>query len=254
LSFQGRFAQALRSYPSATREQSADPTQIPDSAGVQFVNTAELNIVPIVSVPFEENSYIAYFEGRDVCLVVDPGLEPQLILDELDNRGLQPAAILNTHGHTDHIAGNGALKQRWPQCPLVIGKGDAPKLLDPQTNLSASFGIPIISPPADVTVCDGDTYSAAGINLMVLEIPGHSVGHVVYLTEERNPQVVFAGDVIFAGSIGRTDFPDGNFETLADGIRSKLYNLPDSTQLYTGHGPVTTVGAEKTGNPFVRGQ
>ena len=211
----------------------------------------QIRIAAILSVPFQENAYVAQLDGRSDCLVVDPGLEPEKILEYLDSRQLIPAAILNTHGHSDHIGGNAILKARWADCPLVIGSADAPKLTDPRLNLSAVFGAELISPPADVTVNDGETYSAAGFELRVLAIPGHSAGHVVYLWEGHQPPVAFAGDVIFAGSIGRTDFPDGDFRQLEAGIHAKLFTLPDETQLLTGHGEPTTVGQEKRYNPFV---
>ena len=211
----------------------------------------EMQLATIVSAPFEENTYVAHLEGRDDCLVVDPGLEPDKILAHLDRHGLVPAAILNTHGHSDHIGGNAALKRRWSDCPLVIGAGDAAKLPDAALNLSAAFGMPVTSPPADVTVQDGETYSAAGFELEVLDIPGHSLGHVVYVWQDHRPPVAFVGDVIFSGSIGRTDFPDGDFQQLADGIHAKLFNLAEETILLSGHGPATTVGREKRKNPFV---
>jgi glyoxylase-like metal-dependent hydrolase (beta-lactamase superfamily II) len=215
------------------------------------VAQSDLKLATIVSMPFQENTYVAHRAGRTDCLVVDPGMEPERILDYLVQNALTPAAILNTHGHSDHIAGNAALKERWPECPLVIGAADAPKLGDPNLNLSAPFGIDLISPPADVTVDDGQTYSAAGFDLEVLAIPGHSVGHVVYLCRQRTPYLAFVGDVIFAGSIGRTDFPDGNYRDLIDGIRGKILTLPEDTELYSGHGPATTVGEERRYNPFV---
>ncbi len=211
----------------------------------------ELRVEAVVSTPFEENSYLARLEGRSDCLVIDPGLEPNKIVRHLEGAGLVPAAILNTHGHSDHIAGNALLKERWPDCPLVIGAGDAVKLIDPRENLSRAFGFDLTSPPADVQVRDGDAYSAAGIDLEVLSIPGHSAGHVVYAWKGRRPYLVFVGDVIFAGSVGRTDFPDGDFEQLRDGIHAKLFSLPDDTVLLPGHGPATTVEAEKRGNPIV---
>ncbi|HYW80279.1 MAG TPA: MBL fold metallo-hydrolase, partial [Thermoguttaceae bacterium] len=123
----------------------------------------EIQLTTIVSVPFEENSFVARLEGRDDCLVVDPGLEPDKILAFLEQEGLAVAAILNTHGHSDHIGGNAALKERWPDCQVVIGTADAAKLTDPNQNLSSMFGAHLVSPPADVTVEDGDTYSAAGM-------------------------------------------------------------------------------------------
>jgi glyoxylase-like metal-dependent hydrolase (beta-lactamase superfamily II) len=214
------------------------------------VKQSDLQLATILCHPFEQNAYIASLQGRTDCVVIDPGLEPQKTIAYLEQRKLTPAAILNTHGHGDHMGGNGAIKKRWPDCPLVIGADDAAKLADPWLNLSASFGTPMVSPPADVLVGDGDAYEAAGFEWQVRTIPGHTVGHVVYLWEGREPPLVFVGDVIFAGSIGRSDFPDGNHRHLILGIRSKLFTLPDDTILLPGHGPATTVGEEKRSNPF----
>lgn len=205
----------------------------------------------IVSRPFQQNTYVAWLEGRTDCIVIDPGLEPGRIIAEIDQHGLTPAAILITHGHSDHIAGNGALKNRWPDCPIVIGAQEVDKLSDPAKNLSARFGVALISPPADRLVNEGDTIDYAGFNLEVREIPGHSSGHVVYLWLAGSPPVIFGGDVLFADSIGRTDFPDGSFEQLAEGIHQKLFTLPEDSVVLSGHGPPTTIGREKKANPFV---
>jgi hydroxyacylglutathione hydrolase len=216
------------------------------------VSETSLNLRMIVSPPFQENTYIAWIEGRSDCVVVDPGLLADENVQAVESLGLEPAAILNTHGHSDHIAGNAAMKKRWPNCPLVIGVGDAPKLTDPVSNLSAGFGLRLISPTADVLVKEGDTYSAASLNFEVHEVPGHSSGHVVFVWKGSSPMIVFGGDVLFAGGIGRTDFPDGDFEQLAAGIRKHLYSLPNDTMVLPGHGPETTVGREKRSNPFVK--
>jgi len=202
-------------------------------------------------MPFEENTYVAHFAGRQDCVVFDPGLEPQAILEYLADHSLTPSAIICTHGHSDHIAGNAALIQRWPECPLLIGAGDAGKLTDPQLNLSAAFGLAIVSPPADRTLGEGDRFEAAGLAMEVYETPGHSPGHVVFLCQQTEPWRLFGGDVLFRGSIGRTDFPDGDFDALRSSIHDKLFTLPDDTIVHSGHGPDTTIGREKQTNPFV---
>ena len=207
----------------------------------------------IVSRPFAENSYIAQISGRSDCVIVDPGFEPDVIIEYVTRNHLTPAAILNTHGHVDHIAGNEAMKRCWPNCPLVIGAIDAEKLVDPFKNLSGVYGAGITSPPADLLVREGDVYRAAGLELEVREAPGHSTGHVVFLWKGGEPWIVFGGDVLFQGSVGRTDFPDGDAAQLAAAIRTKLYTLPNDTIVLPGHGDPTTIGDEKRHNPFVRG-
>jgi hydroxyacylglutathione hydrolase len=211
-----------------------------------------LQIHTIVSMPFAENTYVIWQPDRDDCLVVDPGLEPEAILDFLSERGLTPAAVLNTHGHADHIGGNAALKEAYPQAPLLIGVGDAPLLTDADLNLSAPFGLPITSPEADALVREGEVLEHADIRLEVLDIPGHSPGHVVFV-HRAEPILVFGGDVLFRDSIGRSDFPGSSGPLLLQGIRTKLFPLPEDTVVYPGHGPVTTVGHEKRFNPFVGG-
>ena len=211
----------------------------------------KVTILPVVSAAFEENCFLASLAGRQDCLVIDPGLEPEKILRQLELHQLTPAAILNTHGHADHIAGNAALKGAYPACPLIIGHGDADKLTDPIKNLSAGFGVGLTSPPADRTVREGDVLELAGFQLTILETPGHSVGHVTFMTQDLEPVHLFVGDVLFAGSVGRTDFPDGSWEQLRASIQEKLFRLPDDAIVYTGHGPTTTIGQEKQSNPYV---
>jgi glyoxylase-like metal-dependent hydrolase (beta-lactamase superfamily II) len=123
-------------------------------------------------------------------------------------------------------------------------------LTDASANLSAPFGMPVVSPPADQTVREGDVLDFAGIRLEVLEIPGHSPGHIVFVYR-GTPNQVLGGDVLFRGSVGRGDFPGGSAELLYRGIRDKLYTLPEDTVIYPGHGPVTKIGHERRTNPFV---
>ncbi len=207
----------------------------------------------VISEMFGENAFIAHLEGRDDCVVIDPGFDADGIINHIEQKSLTPVAILNTHGHADHIAGNEGLKQRWPECPLVIGAAEASKLANPAENLSANFGVGLVSPAADHTVQDGDTYAAAGFDFHVLETPGHSIGHVVYLWKGESPWILFDGDMLFHGGIGRADFPDGDPNQLLESIRTKLYTLPNDTIVWPGHGDATTIGDEKKYNPFVRG-
>lgn len=215
--------------------------------------TQDVQVRTVVSMPFDENTYLVWRQGREDALVIDPGLEPEAILDALAELHLVPVAILNTHGHADHIAGNAAMKEAFPNAPLLIGRGDARMLSDPMANLSGVFGMPFTSPPADRLLDEGDSVELGGMALDILEVPGHSPGHVVFVY--RGPPChVFGGDVLFRGSIGRTDFPGGSFDQLLDGIRRKLFALPEDAVVYPGHGPVTTIGHERQTNPFLTGR
>ncbi|WZO99021.1 MBL fold metallo-hydrolase [Isosphaeraceae bacterium EP7] len=213
-------------------------------------------IVTVESSAFAQNAFVLWRPGRTDALVVDPGFDTRQILDLLAEEGLTPAAILNTHGHVDHIVGNRPMKKAFPEAPLVIGRNDAPMLDDPDLNLSGAFGMPVTSPPADRLVDHGDRLDLAGFSMEVREIPGHSVGSVVFVVDgvsgdEAEAPFVLGGDVLFAGSVGRHDFPGGDGPLLFAGIRSKLFDLPDATVVHPGHGPDTTVGRERRSNPFV---
>lgn len=212
-----------------------------------------IQIHTIESQPFAENSYLVWAEGGREAFVIDPGFEPELIVQALADRNLKLAAIVCTHGHIDHIAGNREMKQAFPEAPIIIGRNDAAFLTDPILNMSGAFGFDVTSPPADQLVGEGDKLNVAGIELEVFDLPGHSPGHVVYLIRESKPLVVLGGDVLFRGSVGRTDFPGGSFEQLKAGIVRVLWPLPPDTVVYPGHGPVTTTGHEKRTNPFVGG-
>lgn len=207
----------------------------------------------IESDPLGQNAYLVWADGEADAVVIDPGYEPEKILNFLNQSGLGLAAILLTHGHMDHIAGVPALREVYPAVPIVIGTGDAPMLTDPLLNLSLPLlGVEVVSPPADRTVDDGQTIRYAGLEYEVRHIPGHSPGHVVYVVHTSDPVVVLGGDVLFAGSIGRTDFPGGSERQLLAGIRAKLWCLPDTARVFPGHGPTTTIGQEKRFNPFLR--
>jgi hydroxyacylglutathione hydrolase len=204
----------------------------------------------IVSPPFMENTLVVRRPERDDCLVVDPGFEPEQIIEHLRQHELTPAAILLTHGHVDHIAGNWALRNEWPELPILIGRNDAPMLADPVSNTGGLGGVDVISPPADRLLAEGDRVEDAGFVLDVFDIPGHSPGHIIYLLRTESPKLVFGGDVLFRDSVGRCDLPGGDMALLVAGIRTKLFSLPDDTIVYPGHGGTTTVGRERRSNPF----
>lgn len=220
-------------------------------AGAMFTET-------LVVTDFQTNLYIvtaAQPRGSgdaDDCLLIDPGGEADLIVARLRHLGLRPELIVNTHGHADHIGANAQLKRSFPELSIAVGHADAPLLPSPVRNMAIFFGRWIRSPKPDRLLSDGDLLEAAGLRLLVRELPGHTRGHICLLAEEETPPVVFCGDTLFAGGVGRTDLPGGSHRLLLEGIERVLLSLPPETILYPGHGRATTVGAEQTHNPFLQ--
>ena len=216
------------------------------------MSESDIKVDVVESVSFAENCYVVYRDGAKTSVIIDPGLNPELIIDFLASNDLTPEAILITHGHADHIGGIPAIKGKFPECRVLICKEEEDKLGNPETNLTAMFGLGATFGAADGTFVDGDSVEVAGLTFDVHAVPGHSSGHVIFVLQGAKPPIAFVGDVIFAGSVGRTDFPDGDHATLMNGIRNRIYTLPDDTVLAPGHGPTTSVAREKKTNPFVR--
>ncbi|HEV8266123.1 MAG TPA: MBL fold metallo-hydrolase [Gemmatimonadales bacterium] len=207
-----------------------------------------MRIVQIPNGQFVENCYLVVDERAGECAIVDPGEEAGLILQKLAATGAKPVAIWVTHGHVDHVLG----------VPRVAAETGAPVWLHPADRAlydavpeqAAWFGLhaPALPPP-DRSFAHGEQVRVGELSFMVRHAPGHSPGSVCL----AGPGVVFGGDVLFAGSIGRTDLPGGDFDTLIASIERELLSLPDATIVYTGHGPETTVGRERRANPFLTG-
>jgi glyoxylase-like metal-dependent hydrolase (beta-lactamase superfamily II) len=210
-----------------------------------------MQVDQLVMGAFETNCYVLREgSGATDCVIVDAGLDGAGLVGFLQERKLNSVALVLTHGHADHIAGVVELRKSFAGLKVYIHQLDAEMLTGEQDNLSALAGGTFRADPADFLVVESDRIEQAEISLEVLHTPGHTRGGIsLYCRDEG---VVFAGDTLFAGSVGRTDFPGGSMRQLIESIREKLLVLPDETIVYPGHGPATTIAQEKAYNPFVR--
>ncbi|WP_321391217.1 MBL fold metallo-hydrolase [uncultured Desulfuromusa sp.] len=196
--------------------------------------------------PLEVNCYIIGCEKTMKAAVIDPGGNADRILQRLSELKLQTVMIINTHGHFDHIGGNGDLLKA-TGAELIIHRDDS-ILLERAGEHAAAFGLRAEPSPAPTRLLNGDeTLQLGELTLQVIHTPGHSPGGVCLYVDDY----LFVGDTLFAGSIGRTDLPGGHHQLLIAGIKEKLLPLPENTKVYPGHGPMTTIGEEKLHNPFL---
>jgi hydroxyacylglutathione hydrolase len=207
-----------------------------------------LHIRTFVAPGFGENGYIAWRSGSPTAVCIDPGNSVQQMQQQLDEEQLSVGAILLTHAHIDHVEGLAAMV-RLTGAPIHLHPADRP-LYDNVARQAQQFGMHIEAPPpVNHTLEHGQTLEIGGVTYAVRHVPGHSPGHVLFHVADAG--LAFVGDIVFQGSIGRTDLPGGDYGQLIDGIRESLLTLPDDTQLYPGHGPPTTVGHERATNPFL---
>lgn len=205
-----------------------------------------LSFMRLVLGDLGTNCYIIGDPDSKEAFVIDPDDGPAVV-DTLKERGLTCIGILLTHGHSDHIHGVQTLMDTYG-APVYIHERDLPCLYDPQVNLSALHGRPVTITGGTIkTVKDGQHIGSGKMDFQVLETPGHTVGGVCYYMSPA----VFVGDTLFRESVGRTDFPGGDFEALAQSIRTKLFTLSDQTMAYPGHGPETQIAFEKENNPYL---
>ena len=199
----------------------------------------------LVVGPIQANCYILGCERTREAAVIDPGDEVDKILTALAKDKLRCTCIINTHGHFDHSGANKHLKEV-TGAQLILHEADAPMVLN-QAASARTWGMRVEnSPPADRYVEEGDLITFGDVSLKVLHTPGHSPGGISLVTDK----IVFVGDTLFAGSIGRTDFPGGDYDGLLRSVREKIFTLGDDVVIYSGHGPETTVAREKRTNPF----
>jgi len=207
--------------------------------------------VKVVQIPnggFLENCYLVIDEEARECAIVDPGEEAGLILQNVAAAGARPVAVWLTHAHLDHVLGVGRVAAE-TGAPVFLHPADR-LLYDHVPQQAEAFGLRAEEvPPPDHALAHGDDVRVGGLTFAVRHTPGHSPGSVCLVGHG----VVFAGDVLFQGSIGRTDLPGGDVDALLASIERELLVLPDSTIVYSGHGPQTTIGAERRGNPFLTG-
>jgi glyoxylase-like metal-dependent hydrolase (beta-lactamase superfamily II) len=202
--------------------------------------------------PVQENTYLLYNDQGDCC-IIDPGCyfdeEKNMLRQAIENAGLRPVLLLNTHCHLDHVFGNQFVADTWGLQPHIHEK-ERP-VLDRAAEAGLRWQLPFVNYTGPVHLLQaGDPVKLGGDSMTVLFTPGHSPGSISFHNAAQH--FVIGGDVLFQGSIGRTDLPGGDYDTLIDSIKTQLLPLPDDTIVYAGHGPATSIGRERRNNPFLQ--
>ena len=218
-------------------------------------------IEQITVTAFQQHTRIVGCEETKRAICIDPGDDSEAIVETIDKHNFELQAIACTHAHMDHIGGVAGLKKRKPEARVIIHPADGfiydalpnqPLWLGIPEPQWAAYGFDFEQPPkADEHWSDGQIYNVGELSFQVIHCPGHTPGHVVLF--EAKERKVFVGDCLFAGSIGRTDLPGGSTEQLMDSLFNKLLPIGDDVKVYSGHGPVTTIGEERLTNPFLTG-
>lgn len=218
-------------------------------------------IEEITVTAFQQHTRIVGCEKTGIAICIDPGDESERIVRAIDRHGFQLQSIALTHAHMDHVGGVAALKRLKPDAKIILHKADEfiydelpeqPSWIGIPRSQWSALGFDYEKPPrVDDYWQDGQVYKVGTLEFKIIHCPGHTPGHVVLF--EPNERRIFVGDVLFAGSIGRTDLPGGSTEQLMDSIVNKLLPLGDDVEVYSGHGPVTTIGQERLTNPFLTG-
>ncbi len=211
-----------------------------------------MNIASFTFGPFAENTYLVY-DDNGLCIVVDPGCnsasEQQVLTDFIESNNLQPSLLINTHCHIDHVLGNKFINMKYG-LELHAHKGEIP-VLESCVMVASMYQIPYDpSPPIVNFLLEGGVIELGQMSFSILFTPGHSPASISLYNSEHN--TLIAGDVLFRRSIGRTDLPGGNMETLISSIKNNFFSLPPETVVYSGHGPSTTIGEEIRENPFLQ--
>ena len=217
-----------------------------------LVKFKHMKIKTFVFSPFSENTYVVW-DGTRECIIIDPGCydkyEQNILLTFLKEKKLKPVKLLNTHCHIDHIFGNKFVTDTFnlPAEAHVTENSN----IQYSADKAILFGVKMEAPyPVTNFINENDTIKFGNSELKIMHVPGHTEGSLIFHNEDEKFAIV--GDVLFNQSIGRTDLPGGNYETLIEGIRTKLYKLAPETVVYSGHGETTTIGNEQRNNPFVR--